>query len=70
MQDKVFAMGQSSLPRLQNTVLLLKSEIQQMVEKLKPILQKMPSDLGREDKYQEFVGILAPSGYKIDKNHF
>jgi hypothetical protein len=58
-------MGQSSLPRLQNTVLLLKNEIQGMVEKLKPILQKLPSDSGREDKYQEFVGKLAPNAYKI-----
>lgn len=41
LQDKVFQMGEHSLPRLQNTTILLKTELQQMVKKLKPVLEKM-----------------------------
>ena len=41
MQDKVLQMNGTSIPRLQNTVLLLKNELQSMVEKLRPILEKL-----------------------------
>lgn len=41
MQGKVFDMSSASIPRMQNTVLLLKNELQIMVEKLKPMLEKM-----------------------------
>ena len=41
LSDKVFSMGQGSLPRIQNNVMLLKNEMQNMVKNLEPILQKL-----------------------------
>ena len=41
LQDRVFSMSGSSIPRLNNTVAVLQNELQQMVEKLKPYLENM-----------------------------
>jgi len=41
LQDRVFSMSGSSIPRLQNTYLILRNEIQLMVEKHKSVLEKM-----------------------------
>ena len=61
MHEKTLMMGQGSIPRLQNTVLLFKHELSSMVQKLQPILEKMPSDSNMaSDKYQEFIGKLKP----------
>jgi len=61
MHEKTLMMGQGSIPRLQNTVLLFKHELANMVQKLQPILEKMPSESNiAADKYQEFIGKLKP----------
>mgnify|MGYP000925334934 CR=1 FL=1 len=71
MHEKTLKMGQGSIPRLQNTVLLFKHELSTMVKRLQPILEKMPSESNMaSDKYQEFIGKLKPQEYQIKDNHF
>lgn len=41
MQEKVFKMGQGSLLRLQNQVVVLQNELQALVHYMKPQLSRM-----------------------------
>ena len=41
MQEKVFKMGQGSLLRLQNQVVVLQNELQALVNYMKPQLSRM-----------------------------
>lgn len=45
----------------------MKNELQQMVKKMQPVLEKMPSESNMAaDKYQEFIGKLNPNDYKVE----
>lgn len=71
MHDKTLSMGQNSVPRLQNSVVLLKNELQSMVRDLKPFLEKQPSESGLDqDQYEEYIKKLNPDYYKVQDNHF
>jgi len=42
-----------------------------MVEKLRPMLEQLPSDSGaNHDQYQEMVRKISPGQYKIETNYF
>lgn len=41
IQNQVFELSGGSVPRLQNTVALFKNELQTMIERLRPVLEKM-----------------------------
>jgi archaellum component FlaC len=59
-------MGQNSVPRLQNSIVLMKNELQNMVKDLKPFLEKQPSESGiDQDKYEEYIKKLNPDYYKV-----
>lgn len=67
MQDRAQQLGQGAIPRLQTSILLMKNELQQMVQKMQPVLEKMPSESNMAaDKYQEFIGKLNPNQYKVE----
>jgi archaellum component FlaC len=71
LHEKTLAMGQNSVPRLQNSVVLMKNELQNMVKELKPFLEKQPSESSfNEDKYEEYIKKLNPDYYKVQDNYF
>ena len=71
MQEKVFKMEQGSLSRVQNQIALLHNEVQNIVQHMKPQLQKMASEYDvNEDQYQQFIKKLKPSQYYLQENHF
>ena len=44
MHEKTLQMGQSSIPRIKNSIILMKNELQNMVKAVQPFLDKQISE--------------------------